>query len=175
MAVKVFSNGNLHMTGVHDLFVALQTGNTICDLLNVIFETDVYAVHDFDVQLINCCLRYKLPPGKCVCLKTLFMKLLDDSKYFCIFNNDYHAGLRIKIIHSSTLHTSSVILFENGNALINAFVSGDELEHAFEYLKHRLLTYKTHVIMDTLQSESPLPTQSSTKKSFDYLSYLVLK
>ncbi|NBP13791.1 hypothetical protein EBU95_05240 [bacterium] len=174
VAVKVFSNGNLHMTGVCDLFVAVDTGKIVCDLLNKIFSTDVYAVHDFDVQLINCCLRYKLPPEKCVCLKTLYKKLLNDSKYFCIFNNDYHAGLRIKIVYTPSVHTSSVILFENGNALINAFVSGDELGHAFDYLRECLSSYEAGILLNS-QHYGSTASRPKTKNSFDYLSYLVLR
>ncbi|NDC96031.1 hypothetical protein EB077_12055 [bacterium] len=165
IAVKVFLNGNLHMTGVDSLDMAVHAGGYMCNLLNVICETDVYEIHDIDIQLINCCFRWMLPEDKSIGLKMLFRHILDESKHFTILNNDTHAGLRIKIVYTPLFHTSSIILFENGNVLINAFVCGEELCNTFNYLAEKLST--DEFLSDCLQKEKV--------HTFNYMDYLVLR
>ena len=153
------------MTGVDSLDMAVHAGGYMCNLLNVICETDVYEIHDIDIQLINCCFRWMLPEDKSIGLKMLFRHILDESKHFTILNNDTHAGLRIKIVYTPLFHTSSIILFENGNVLINAFVCGEELCNTFNYLAEKLST--DEFLSDCLQKEKV--------HTFNYMDYLVLR
>ena len=165
VAIKVFSNGNLHMTGVSSVKCALETAEQVCEILG-----KNHKVIDYQIMLINCCFRYALE-DKIVSLHNFYKCLLRDSKYFCVLNSDTHAGLRIKVNYGPELHTSSIIVFQNGNVLVNAFVSGDELIHAFTYLSDCFKKYGH----DILQQKGESTHSKRRKGEFDYSQFLVLK
>lgn len=170
VSVKLFSNGNLHITGVRYVVDALVYSKDIIQLLDDVFDTNVYEIVDFDVQLMNSCFKFTLPNNQLIGLKTFHSILLDTTSHLCIFNNDQHAGLRIKVLNE-VCHKTSIIVFESGNVLINAFVTATELYESFSLIANYVQTY-SHVILndapDTLQ-------MAKCKKDFDYERYIVLK
>jgi TATA-box binding protein (TBP) (component of TFIID and TFIIIB) len=173
VAIKIFSNGNLHMTGVKSVKHSLQLGHTISRLLNKIFDVDSdgYEVEDFDIQLRNGCFRFEMEKLSYISLPDMLKVLLDTTKHFCIFNNDSHAGLRIKITNEEC-ETTSIIVFESGNVLLNAFKTGSDLMNAFRFISD-FINQNINIIIK--QSTPEAPSSCTPSKDFDYTKYIILK
>jgi TATA-box binding protein (TBP) (component of TFIID and TFIIIB) len=169
VAVKLFSNGNLHITGVRYITDALVCSQDIIQLLDNVFDINVYEIVDFDVQLMNSCLKFTLPDKRLISLKAFHSILLDSTPHLCIFNNDQHAGLRIKVLNEHC-HKTSIIVFESGNVLINAFVTATELFESFSLIANYIQTHSKAILND-----APDTHMVKCKKDFDYKKYIVLK
>jgi len=182
-AVKVFSNGNLHMTGVKSIASALQLAMEISSFLSSMVATNgveiVYSLETFMIQMMNCCFKIELPEGYSICLKTLHNILMKNNDFLCIYNNDHHAGLRIKFITDvkkcpvgKNNSSCSIIIFHNGNVLINAFMTGIDMIKAVTFVVDTLNEQSSVVLVKEVENKKK---KSSVVASFDYTKYIVLK
>lgn len=168
IAIKIFSNGNLHMTGVCSVTQAMLYANAFSELFNILFaltdEDEKYEPDDISVQLINACMKV----NKYICLDTLKTNIESNTYYMCSFNNDHHAAVRIKVFCEH--HTVNILVFQSGNILFNAFLNGEDLFFSYKFL------------LDFLTSNNvwknvgePLMKKNKPDAEFNYASYLVLK
>jgi TATA-box binding protein (TBP) (component of TFIID and TFIIIB) len=174
MAIKVFSNGNLHMTGVKSISMALQQAEMVRELMGLVYENDVFEIVEHDVLMVNGYFKLNLPQGSFVCLKTLYDLLCNDSKHFCMFNNDQHAGVMIKMLQNNGSSKVSVMVFDSGNILISAFVNGSQAIAAYEFVTQFIQTNYANVIKEI----GTIPTdcrQSAGATEFDYSKFIVLR
>jgi len=179
-AVKVFSNGNLHMTGVKSIASALQLAIEISMFLCNMVETNgvkiTYSLENFMIQMMNCCFKINLPEEKSICLRTLHSLLMTNFDFLCIYNNDHHAGLRIKYVSEPddpnivTVSSCSIIIFHNGNVLVNAFMTGQDMINAVKFVVDTLNKYSDCTLVDKVENK-----KRRTPESFDYSKYIVLK
>jgi TATA-box binding protein (TBP) (component of TFIID and TFIIIB) len=170
IAIKIFRNGNLHITGAKTIQIAYNHASVISDMLmkydkNIVQSSNAYNIINYKIQLMNGCMKIIIEEGKGICLKTLFTILSQDTNHFCIFNNDHHPGIRMKFKHTSG-RRSSIMIFQRGSILFNAVLSGDELFESYSYITTFINTHFTDVVKASVKKI----TKSKTK--FDYSMYI---
>ncbi|NBO99449.1 MAG: hypothetical protein EBU90_04880 [Proteobacteria bacterium] len=131
IAVKVFSNGKLHLTGTTTMEQALGYGLEVTDILKE-FTGEDFGLSTFSPQLINYRLKLNVPEGMVLCLKSMFNFWQKHSDVPVFFNIEHYPGIRIKLAYDN--HVSTVLIFESGSVLLNAVVSADELEFVHGYI-----------------------------------------
>lgn len=162
ISIKVFSNGNLHMTGVKSVREALDNAEKVVGFLEGFFECK-WSITGFSIQLINGCFGFQLDENMQLCLNTLQSLIPND--IFTVFQPESHPGLRVKLSDTVNPHKqASVIVFRSGKVLINAFVSGRHLLRCYKFINELFLHNKASILKGK---------QSSHKfKGFDYGKYL---
>jgi len=154
IAVKVFSNGKLHLTGTTTMQQALGYGLEVMDILKE-FTGKEFCLKTFNPLLINYRLKFNVPEGMVLCLKSMFNFWQKDSDVTVFFNVEHHPGLRIKLAYNS--HISTVLIFESGSVLLNAVVSADELEFVHRYIVEsirRMTTEMSSVLKPRMMKRS---------------------
>lgn len=175
--VKVFCNGNLHITGVQTMHDALTLSRSFCTLFDHLIDLDTeqegYRVEAIDIQLINS--YFKISPQ--ISLPRLFSALIRDTQHLTLFNNDHHAGVIVKWVPpNQPTRKVSIILFDTGNILISAFLSGPELVEAYRFITSFLRERQQEVCVSSTQDGSSRPTKRpKMTPEFDYRKYIVLK
>lgn len=163
VSIKVFSNGNLHMTGVKSFCEALGWAEKVSDFLGHMFGR-VYHIDSFNVQLINGCFGLTLDDSQ-LCLNTL--QSLVPKDYSTVFQPDAHPGLRIKYSDASSSSPdkkASIIVFRSGKVLVNAFLSGRHLLGCYNFI--------TDIINNNRQTILKSKGATQKFKGFDYAKYL---
>ncbi len=164
IAVKLFKNCKLHMTGIKSCSDALEHANKLIGVLDKFYMQQNLHIKGFSVQLINGHYRLPLPEGFTLCLQSLLDKLQNtDCK--CIFNSDQHPGIRIKLSIETT--TVTLIIFESGNILVTAFINSNQLEKSYSFLS-------TYIHSNLSRCLKPQIKQKPSRKkmlSFDYTKY----
>jgi TATA-box binding protein (TBP) (component of TFIID and TFIIIB) len=177
-AVKVFSNGTLHITGLKTSGESLNVAETFCTVLSKINDKK-YTVQDLSVQLINS--YFKFVSLNHIALDKLYELLLSETQHLCRYNKENHAGIIICMLMDPaqgkhTCRKVSVIVFESGNILINAFVTAGELQIAYDFITEFIAK---HIEQVRNTEATVAPTMKKTRKkrddAFDYGKYIVLK
>lgn len=168
VSVKCFTNCNLHITGVKEVSFAIHVAKSMCMLYELVFN-DTYSITGYDIQLINAHFLYDFGSSCHFNLQTLHNLVIKETEHFCMYNNDRHAGVIIKILTDS-MTSVSVIVFESGNVLLCAFHDSHEFTVAWEFIINFIQKH-----WQQLQSNSRIAKSSKTCKGFDYNRYLVLK
>lgn len=175
-SIKIFRNGNLHLTGIKSVGKALEYGRQLRNIIQP-FSSENLEVQEFDIQLINGAFKFALPDDTAFYLTTMFSILkskLDnrsndqDVQIDCLFNNDYHSALKIKFIFTQDPRdsTTTVSIFKSGSVLIQSFRNGDQLIFVYKYVVNLICDNFDEVI-------APDPkVKTKTKRNFDYASYL---
>ena len=184
-AIKVFSNGTLHITGLKTITEVLAVSELFCRIFDIVsddasapFTVEDFSVEDFRVQLVNS--HFKIPSLPHISLDTLHRHLLTETQHLCRYNRENHAGLIIRMDldtpGANVLRHISVIIFESGNVLISAFTHSSELIRAYEFVTGFL---KKHFksISSTIDAKDPNPVKRRrrTAEGFDYGKYIMLK
>jgi TATA-box binding protein (TBP) (component of TFIID and TFIIIB) len=167
VAIKIFRNGNLHITGAKSINLAYDNAQTVANMLRE-YDTktcNLYEILSYKIQLMNGCVKMLLDGEMGICLKTLHSLLCEKSSHFCIFNNDHHPGIRMKFKHHSG-RSSSVMVFQGGSILFNALLSGDELIEAYQFIIGFVCEYFSDVVKASVKNTT------LSKKKFDYNKYL---
>lgn len=168
ISVKCFTNSNLHITGVKSVSFAMHIAECICTLYEVVFN-DTYSITGYDIQLINAHFLYDFGNTYHFNLQLLYSIVIKETEHFCMYNNERHAGVIIKLLTDS-MTSVSVIVFESGNVLLCAFRNSDEFKVAWEFITSFVQKHWRQ-----LQNTSRIAKPSKTCKGFDYGRYLVLK
>lgn len=168
IAIKIFRNGNLHITGAKSISNAHEYATMVSSMMLKYDNKSgsEYNITSYKVQLMNGCMKVMMERGNGLCLKTLCSLLEKESDHFCIFNNDHHPGIRIKFKHSST-RRSSIMIFQGGSILINAVLSGDELVEAYTFITGFIDRHFDGVVKVCVQKNT-----ERKKKKFDYSLYV---
>lgn len=170
VTIKVFSNGNLHLTGVKSVSMAMDYGNLFCKCLGQLFGQQ-FNIDSFTIQLVNATCKFNLQPDTVISLssfKDIVQKVPShdfEEDIQCFYNNDVHAGLRIKLPYLG--HKSTVILFATGSVLFNAFLSGNELVYAYNFVTHYFRQHQISVLKPKL-----IKDRSKYDDEFDYNQYI---
>lgn len=197
IAIKIFSNGNLHITGVQSVVTAILYGQVVQNLFHDFYlGKSLINISYFNIQLINGCFKIHIPCEKVLCLKTLYSKFDEylgrssSQIQSCIFNIDHHPGVRVKfnpiteqsLSNPSPLpiaqknkktHLCSIIVFESGSVLINAFLSGHELSCAHSFITKFICEQGDSIFKH--QVEKPKNLNRKRKRNstpFDYSKYI---
>lgn len=152
-AIKVFRNGNLHVTGYTRVEDAEATGGQILGM----FE-GYERMEEVKIQMMNTCFR----------IDTEFnmMELFEEfrqSQHIIKYDTERHAGLQIKMVCGDRKIT--VIVFRTGSVLITGVRSMEELEYGHREIM-RMLSPKIEPVME------PVSKRQKIDKTFDYGMFL---
>lgn len=165
VTIKVFSNGNLHLTGVKSVGMAMDYGSLFCSCLGQLFGQQFH-MKTFTIQLVNATCKLVIGTDKVVSLSAFKDIVGESSKDVeCFYNNDVHAGLRMKLPYLD--HKCTVIMFATGSVLFNAFLSGNELVNAYNFVVSYFSQYESTVLKPKLIKEG-----TKYDDEFDYNQYI---
>jgi TATA-box binding protein (TBP) (component of TFIID and TFIIIB) len=137
LGVKIFCNGNLHITGVKSIEEAVEISDVFCTLMELIDGgtglENTYTITDFTVQMIN--FYFKVPVSQPINLQGLKDYLKAHTSYYVSYNNERHAGVIVKMI------PMTIIVFYNGNVLLSSITTGEHLITSFTFIKQELTKY----------------------------------
>lgn len=167
VTIKIFSNGNLHMTGAKSVFMAVEYGNLLCRCFEQLFY-ESFVIQTFSIQLVNATCKFDIGNDSVISLST-FKDIVHERDLQCFYNNDVHAGLRIKLPYTENLapHQSTVILFATGSLLFNAFLCGKEFLNAYNIITNLFSQHKSDIIKPKLVKE-----HTKYIEDFDYNKYI---
>jgi TATA-box binding protein (TBP) (component of TFIID and TFIIIB) len=156
LAIKIFSNGNIHITGYSDIDNSI---NLVQELLK---ELEIEAsIVDFDIQLINT--HYKVNYNiNLNILKEEINKI--QNNVFASYDLERHMSVKIKLKIGN--RNTSIMVFYTGSILISGIKDPIELLTSFNFIndflnKHRdKLYYKKEII------------HIKKKMKFDYKEFL---
>jgi TATA-box binding protein (TBP) (component of TFIID and TFIIIB) len=159
-AVKIFTNGNMHMTGIKDIMDAVCLADVFAAIIGCYGPSPRFA---FDIQLANFChVLADISPNR-IDLSKLESALKSKTPYSTFYNTERHAGIIIRAVDFS------VLVFDSGNTIISSLTTPQELQLAGEFIKAHLAPLAQECVVEaSLYS----PTH---KRKFDYAQYLVLK
>jgi TATA-box binding protein (TBP) (component of TFIID and TFIIIB) len=164
-AVKVFCNGKMHITGVKSPIEAIYLADVFSSYIDITLGGDgisnVFAIDDYDIQMINFCTKTP-PPNSHISLQGLFESLKQNLPFYCTYNTDKHPGVIMKAPNFN------FIFFESGSVMVS-LSDIDNLPEASRYLEDIFKSYITQPI-----NSAPRKKQKR-QKNFDYNAYLVLK
>lgn len=165
VTIKVFSNGNLHLTGVKSVSMAMDYGSLFCSCLGQLFGQQIH-MKTFTIQLVNATCKLVIGAENVISLSA-FKDVIGESAQDvqCFYNNDVHAGLRMKLPYLG--HTSTVILFATGSVLFNAFLSGNELVNAYNFVTSYFNRYESSILKPKLIKDG-----LKYDDEFDYNQYI---
>ena len=166
-AVKLFTNGNMHVTGVQDLTDAVALADVLSNLTNQICDTQPYGSSPeftYEVQMINLC--YQIPslqtPQK-LDLSKLLTLLTSNTPYSAFYNTERHAGIILRA------PTFTLLIFQSGKIILSSIQNSTQLEDAKIFIQNSVNELAEQCVVTEAQ---PL---WSKKRKFDYSQYLVLK
>lgn len=177
LAVKCFTNGALHITGVDTVNKGLEIAEMFAALLEIIEGGNgcgsLFQVERFELQLMNVHFKTNVGTG-CIDLQKLFKLMLQRTQHLSSYNKERHNGLIIKLM-SHNMHTVSVIVFDSGNILICACKDGDSFKEAYEFIIDTLKDVWQDVWQnDNLKTEVLQKAKRKRKDNFDYGQYIIL-
>ena len=156
LAIKIFSNGNIHITGYSDI------DNSILLVKELLKELDIEtSIDDFDIQLINT--HYKVNYNiNLNILKEEINKIKDN--VFASYDLERHMSVKIKLKIED--RNTSIMVFYTGSILISGIKTPNELIKSFNFINnfinkhHDKLCYNKEII------------HINKKKKFDYKDFL---
>lgn len=142
LAIKIFSNGNIHITGYSDIDNSILL---VKELLKEL-EIEIY-IDDFDIQLINT--HYKVNYNiNLNILKEEINKIKDN--VFASYDLERHMSVKIKLKIED--RNTSIMVFYTGSILISGIKTPNELIKSFNFINnfinkhHDKLCYNKEII-----------------------------
>jgi TATA-box binding protein (TBP) (component of TFIID and TFIIIB) len=174
VSIKIFRNGNLHLTGIKSVTRALHHGTQICSVLQN-FSSNHLQVERFNIQLINGAFKFNLGDNRAFCLNKMFSELKrklaespvdKDMTIDCLFNTDYHSALKIKFTSTDSNNKTTVSIFKSGSVLIQSFINGQQLLLIYKFVSSFVQNHFDAIT--TFEYEK----KGKRKRNFDYSAYL---
>jgi TATA-box binding protein (TBP) (component of TFIID and TFIIIB) len=174
VSIKIFRNGNLHLTGIKSVTRAVHHGTQLCNVLQQ-FSTENLQVKKFNIQLINGAFKFNLEDNTAFCLTKIFSEVKNkisqspidkDVTIDCLFNTDYHSALKIKFNFTQTNNKTTVSIFKSGSVLIQSFRNGQQLLVVYKFITNFVCEH-----FDTITTFE-FEQKNKRKRNFDYSSYL---
>lgn len=178
LAIKCFTNGTLHITGVDNVSRGLEIADMFGALLDIVEGGNgcnpTFKVDRFELQLMNIHSRIDVGKGR-IDLNKLFEIVLRTTQHMSSYNKERHNGLIIKILTES-MHTVSVIVFDSGNILICACRDATSFKEAYGFIISVLQSVWHDVWQkDVLNLEvEGKKRKRKQKDNFDYGQYIIL-
>lgn len=174
-AVKVFCNGNVHITGVKNITDALYLGDLFITMIELMYggngASNMFTFSRFEVQLVN--LYFQLPllsSDKLLNLTKVMLYLQQNTPYFVCYNTERHAGVIVKAVEFTLL------IFSSGNVIISSIKQASQLQVVRDFIQEHVICLSSRT--DTLVDKPLLLGNKYIKRpkpNFDYNKYIVLK
>lgn len=173
-SVKVFCNGNLHITGAKTIKEAIDISEIFATMFELMYggtgTDNMFQIDMFHIQMIN--LYFKLPfmrgvTDKRVLSLTHLLKLLQDStEYYCNYNNERHAGVIIRML------PVTILIFDSGNVIITAAVTEELIRRSLAFVFGFFNKNKDDTSLVISKDDD---IYSNKKMKVDYSKYTILK
>lgn len=172
-SIKLFCNGNIHITGVKDVRDALYLADVFITILEIAYGGNgmgnMFPMQKYDIQLIN--FYFDIPSM----LKDEYVldlnKVLDELTknicYYVSYNTERHAGIIVKALDFT------IMIFESGSVLISSIKTLEQLEKAKDFIHSNI-----YQLVDTccVKKVEIIPMKKTKgTNDFDYSKYIVLK
>lgn len=173
-SVKLFCNGNIHVTGVKTILDAIALGDIFAFLINSIYVItegrrdkpyDIPIKYKYDIQLIN--LAYAIPgitKKQKMDLERVQTELKSKTPFSVSYNTERHAGVILRAPEFS------ILVFESGNVIISSIKTVEQVCQVADFV-----TGFINPLPDVCKLSLDSQTVGHMKKGFDYKSYLLLK
>ena len=173
-AVKVFCNGNVHITGVKKITDALYLGDVFATMLELVYGGDgisnMFTFTSFDVQLVNLYFQLDMPSkDKLFDLSKVKDLLTSTIPYFVCYNTERHAGVIIKAVEFTLL------IFNSGNVIISSIKHPVQLEIVRDFIKNNIVNLPKQVALLDKPSAMTHNYIKRAKQDFDYSKYIILR
>lgn len=177
VAIKCFTNGALHITGVENVGRALEIAEMFGALLELVEGGNgcgsMFEVERFELQLMNVHFQMNIHEGK-IDLERLFQFVLQRTQHMSSYNKERHNGLIVKIL-TENMHTVSVIVFDSGNILVCACKDDTSFTEAYSFIIGILQDVWLEVWQkDVLSKQVCNKRKRKHKDNFDYGQYIIL-
>lgn len=132
IAIKLFVNGTLQISGCRCIEDALLNGQLMCRFLERMSgrETGTYTVVDFDVHMVNC--NFVLGVTGTIDLGMLYNHINKNYRLFQRYDVSNHAGLIVtKMSPISSTSSITIMVFNNAQCIITGWKKWEELVDAY--------------------------------------------
>lgn len=152
-SIKLFINGNVHVTGCRTLREYVWLLSKVCQFLTMLFDSSKCVADTIDIQMINT--NFQIKTG--LDLNKLKRLLLADGKC-ATYDREVYPGLNLKV-PTSYKREASILLFISGNIIITGVKHFLEVFEAYKYITHFISENKKDVSkLRPLLSEKPVRT-----------------
>ena len=154
--IKVFRNGNLHITGEKSLARNIEIAEDVCEILSLFFECERYVI-DFDVQMINT--NFRLNVGLVLgSMRDVVSKVPSVVK--ASYEPETYPGLNCKY-RTSSGRDASLLIFNSGNVIITGIKDFKEFYEAYAMITglidDHVQAVKRHSFVPPAASGSKVP------------------
>jgi TATA-box binding protein (TBP) (component of TFIID and TFIIIB) len=170
-SVKLFCNGNLHITGVKNITEALYIGEVFGIILDLVYSDNVFNVEGYSVQLVNVCIKLPIPDNNIINLQNTVTTLKTKTSYFVCYNTERYPGIIVKAPNFSLL------IFDSGNLIITATKTVEQIREAHDYITTYLIPALPDLLTQSCSDRSSKTgvKTGSRKRVFDYGQYVELR
>lgn len=164
--IKLFANGNLHITGYKTAKDIIYIGDVICVLLEISNGgsglDNIYKMEKFKIELVNVCFKLTIEKDQKISLMDYHRELKKYTKYYTSYDTDHYAGVILKAPEYT------ILTFESGNIIISVKDNLDKIKAAYSTIIEFIDSKKNDFIV--AKSTSGL----KRKTDFDYSDYQIL-
>ncbi len=166
-AIKVFSNGGLHIAGAKNLSEAITLGQFFETLLDIIFSNDIKML-DFSVDMINMTFQYSYHVDL-MCVKNL---IREKCGLMSNYDQDRHPGVICKFFSKHSCRTITIIFFRTGAMIMTGLKEPEEALEGHSFITQFMKDHKDALITE---KDVCMPKKKRKTEKYDYGSFLILK
>lgn len=172
-SIKLFCNGNIHITGVKDVRDAIHLADIFITILEIAYggngAGNMFPMVKYDIQLIN---FYFNIPGMLneeyvLDLNKVLETLTEKIPYYVSYNTERHAGVIVKALDFT------IMIFDSGSVLISSIKTLEQLEKAKDFIHNNIYQLVDDCCVEKVEI-IPIKKIKGTN-DFDYSKYIVLK
>lgn len=139
VAIKVFSNMSLHVTGVKCVKDLMDITKPLWDALALYTTIDGFSMANFQVQMINS--NFSL--NKVLDLQKLKQLIETSYCHSVVHNKETHPGVVVKFQNEHSSKKVTILIFTSGNVIITGAQNATDLYQAYCFI--------TNIIEDNLE------------------------
>lgn len=185
VAIKCFSNGTLHITGVKTLHHAYEIAEMFCTLMEIVEggrgNEDYYTITKVAIQMVNVHACLSLEKECAINLNALYeiLYVSQNTHNTCTvsYNNDRHSGVIIKYM-TTNMVLVTILVFDSGNILCSGIKDVVDMTESLHYVLNFLEQNKADIYFEAsniLKQASSRVKRAKGNKHFDYGKYIVLQ
>lgn len=171
-SVKLFINGNVHITGCRSLREYVILISKIAQFINKVFDTDTQEddaciIQDVDIQMANT--NFGVNVG--LDLSKLKRILLENGR-IATYDREVYPGLNLKV-PTSFKREASVLVFISGNVIITGVKHFLEIFEAYKYITDAIICNMNEVVRVRLQTQEKVNKKSEITYNMGYDQHLL--
>lgn len=130
VAIKVFSNLSLHITGVKTINDAIEITKPIWECLALYMSIQEFDMSEFQIQMINS----NFSINKSLDLQKMKSTMECSCHHMIVHNKETHPGLVVKFQSEQSNQKVTIIVFTSGNIIITGAKNATDLYEAYCFI-----------------------------------------